>query len=166
MAKAVLLCGKIASGKSVYAERYLLNHCAVLLSVDEITIGVLGGDLGQKHDEIAERTQAYLFDKSLQILRAGTDVLLDWGFWTRERRAAARAFYESRGIVCEFHYLDTPERTWRRNIAARNQAVLDGHVQAYFVDDGLLHKLNAAFEPPAREEIDVWLVNAWDEPAP
>lgn len=39
MAKIFLICGKICSGKSTYAERIRMKNHAVLLSVDEITSG-------------------------------------------------------------------------------------------------------------------------------
>ena len=161
MSKVILICGKIASGKSVYAERIKKQENAVLLSVDELVLSVLGSELGDKHDEITERVQAYLFDKSLEIVNAGANALLDWGFWTRERRQAARDFYASRGVACEFHYIDTPDEVWRRNIEIRNAAVLAGRSDAYFVDEGLMKKLEAAFQVPEREEIDVWFVNDW-----
>ena len=161
MAKAMLICGKIASGKSVYAERIKQQENAVMLSVDELVLSILGSDLGDKHEEITERIQAYLFAKSVEIVRAGTNVLLDWGFWTKEKRQAARLFYESQGIACEFHYIDTPDEVWHRNITIRNQAVLDGKADAYYVDEGLMKKLESLFEEPAREEIDVWYVNDW-----
>ena len=160
-AKAILLCGRIASGKTVYAQHICKEENAVLLSVDEITIGILGGDLGEKHDEIAQRTQKYLFGKSLEILSGGASILLDWGFWTREKRREAREFYESRGIPCEFHYLDTPDEVWEKNIKTRNQAVLQGKTDAYYVDEGLRRKLEAAFEIPEPQEIDVWYKNVW-----
>jgi len=159
--KAILLCGRIASGKTVYAQRICEEEKAVLLSVDEITIGILGGELGEKHDEIAARAQRYLFDKSLEILHGGANILLDWGFWTREKRQEARDFYESRGISCEFHYLDTPDEVWEKNIKTRNQAVLQGNTDAYYVDEGLRRKLEAAFEIPDPQEIDVWYKNVW-----
>lgn len=161
MAKVMLICGKIASGKSVYAERIKEQENAVMLSVDELVLSILGSELGEKHDEITERVQAYLFEKSLEIVKAGANVLLDWGFWTKERRKSARDFYGSRGIACEFHYIDTPDDVWRRNIEIRNQAVLAGKTDAYFVDEGLMKKLEAAFEAPLRDEIDVWHVNDW-----
>lgn len=161
MAKALLICGKIASGKSVYAEQIKREENAVMLSVDELVLSILGNDLGGKHDEITDRIQAYLFAKSLEIIRAGANVLLDWGFWTREKRSAARTFYESRGILCEFHYIDTPDEVWRRNIELRNRAVAEGKTSAYFVDEGLMRKLESLFEVPDREEIDVWYVNDW-----
>ena len=161
MAKAFLLCGKIASGKSVYAKMLCEREKAVPLSVDELVLSILGGDLGEKHDEITERVQAYLFDKSLDILRTGSNVLLDWGFWTKARRDAARAFYESRGIECEFHYIDVPDEVWHRNIEIRNKAVLEGKTAAYYMDEGLMIKLQSLFEAPEKEEIDVWYINDW-----
>lgn len=161
MSKVILICGKIASGKSVYAEKLCAQENAVLLSVDELVLSILGSDLGEKHDEITERIQAYLFNKSLEIVSAGANVLLDWGFWTKERRQAARVFYESQGVACEFHYVDTPDEVWRRNIEIRNRAVVAGKTSAYFVDEGLMKKLEEAFQVPAREEIDVWHVNDW-----
>lgn len=161
MAKVILLCGKIASGKSVYAERIKKEENAVLLSVDELVLSILGNDLGEKHDEITGRVQAYLFDQSVEIVQAGSNVLLDWGFWTKEKRASARVFYDSRGIESEMHYIDTPDNVWRRNIEIRNSAVLAGQTNAYYVDEGLLQKLKAAFEVPDRAEIDVWHVNDW-----
>ena len=161
MAKVLLICGKIASGKSIYAERIKKQENAVMLSVDELVLSVLGSDLGEKHDEITNRVQAYLFAKSLDIVRAGTNVLLDWGFWTKERRSAARAYYQAHGIECEFHYIDVPDAVWHRNIAIRNQAVLDGKTDAYYVDEGLMLKLQSLFEAPDRSEIDVWHVNDW-----
>ena len=161
MAKVLLVCGKIASGKSVYAKMLCERENAVLLSVDELVLSILGSDLGEKHDEITERVQAYLFEKSVEIARAGSNVLLDWGFWTSEKRRGARTFYESRGIVCEFHYIDVPDAVWHKNIAIRNEAVLDGKSDAYYVDDGLMRKLQSLFEAPEKDEIDVWYVNDW-----
>ncbi|MBQ8620024.1 MAG: ATP-binding protein [Clostridia bacterium] len=161
MSKVILICGKIASGKSVYAERIKVQENAVMLSVDELVLSILGSDLGDKHDEITGRIQAYFFEKSLEIVKAGSNVLLDWGFWTRERRQAARDFYAGHGVECEFHYIDTPDEVWRRNIEIRNAAVLAGRSDAYFVDEGLMKKLEAAFQVPVRDEIDVWLINDW-----
>ena len=161
MAKAFLLCGKIASGKSVYAKKLCEQENAVMLSVDELVLSILGGELGEKHDEITQRVQAYLFNKSLDILRAGSNVLLDWGFWTTARRSEARAFYESRGVPCEFHYIDVSDEVWRRNIEIRNRAVLAGEAEAYYMDEGLMLKLQSLFEAPEKEEIDVWYINDW-----
>lgn len=157
--KALLICGKTASGKTVYAHELAKRNHAVILSVDELMLGILGNDLGGSHDEFAERTQKYLFDKSLEILRCGTNVILDWGFWTREKRDEARRFFDLHGICCEMHYVDVSDDIWEKNIAARNAAVLAGDTQAYIVDHGLREKLSAAFELPEKSEIDIWYIS-------
>ena len=92
MAKVFLICGKICSGKSTYSEKLRKEHGAVLLSVDEITLNLFGQHCGDEHDNYVERTEKYLFEKSLEILEVGVNVILDWGFWTKEERDFAKQF--------------------------------------------------------------------------
>ena len=109
---------------------------------------------GDRHDLYAERSERYLLDLSLQILKTGTDVVLDWGLWTRAVRTRVRGFYTSRGIPCELHYLRIPAEEWARRIARRNAQLQSGSTSAYFVDEGLLRKAESLFEEPSPEEID------------
>ncbi|MCI8443130.1 MAG: ATP-binding protein [Provencibacterium sp.] len=157
MAKVILICGKICCGKSTYGERLRAQEKAALLSVDELMLALFGQHAGEKHDDYTARVQAYLYQKSLELLAAGMRVILDWGFWTRESRCFARRFYEKRGIPLEFHYIDISERCWRERLKKRNAAVLNGQANAYFVDEGLSEKFSSLFEAPKREEIDCWL---------
>ncbi|MBR4223349.1 MAG: ATP-binding protein [Oscillospiraceae bacterium] len=157
MAKVYIMCGKICSGKSTYSRKLRDEHRAVILSVDEITLALFGQDAGDKLDYYVERTEEYLYAKSLEIVSTGIDVVLDWGFWKRSEREYARDFYSRNGIVCEFHYIDIDPDEWRRRIAVRNEAVLDHKSDAYYVDDGLAAKFEAIFEKPDRDEIDVWV---------
>lgn len=159
MNKVILLCGKICSGKSTYAKKLIREEKAVLLSCDELMLKLFPPQLGDQHDEISRRTQEYLYQKSLDIIAAGANVLLDWGYWQRFRREEARAFYQKHGVPCEFHYIDISDENWQKNIAERNQAVLDGKSDAYFIDEGLAAKFESLFEKPDREEMDVWYVN-------
>ncbi len=157
MAKAILICGKICSGKSVYARRLRLKNKAVLLSVDEIMLAMFGLYTGEKHDEYTDRLQEYLFKKSLEIIETGNDVILDWGFWTADKRAAAREFYKSRNIAYEFHYMDVSDETWKERILNRNNAVSAGDNSAYFIDSNLAAKFETLFEAPDKNEMDVWI---------
>ncbi len=158
-AKVILICGKIASGKSFYCEALRKNEKAVVLSCDEITLGILGKDLGEKHDEYTERIKKYLYAKSLEIIEIGTNVIMDWGFWKKADRNFAREFFKSRNIPCEFHYIDVSDNMWKANIAKRNCEVLNGKSDAYYIDEGLLKKLNTLFEAPQKSEIDMWFCN-------
>lgn len=157
MAKVILICGKICSGKTRYCRRLQAQSSAVLLSCDEIEDMIFHHALGEKHDAIALDIQGYLHKKAEDIIAAGTDVILDWGFWRRAERARVSAYYKSRGIAYQWHYIDVSDADWAQNIAMRNKACQDGTTGDYYVDDGLLAKINALFEPPERAEMDVWV---------
>ncbi len=157
MAKAFLICGKICCGKSIYAERLRVENKAVLLSVDEIMIAVFGSYVGDKHDEYTEKIQNYLFQKSVEIIKSGMNVILDWGFWSRCKRSTAREFYTVRGIECEFYYIDVSDEVWKERIAHRNELVLKGEKAAYIIDKNLMAKFVSLFEPPSEREIDIWV---------
>lgn len=155
MPKAILICGKICVGKSTYAEKIRTESNAVLLSVDEIMLAVFGQYAGERHDEYVRNVQQYIFDKSLEILQAGADVLLDCGFWTKEHRDYSKKFYRQQGISCELHYIGIDDEEWRRRIKKRNSAVSEGKADAYYIDENLLKKVENGYETPAPDEIDV-----------
>lgn len=157
MAKIIMTCGKICCGKSTYAEQLRSSHHSVILSVDEITMALFDQEIGDKLDGYVNKIKKYLFHKSLEFIEAGIDVILDWGFWTRSERNAAKEFYQSRHIEYEFHYLDIRDEVWKKRLKQRNHLVQIGEKDAYFVDDGLAEKFTSLFEIPEREEIDVWL---------
>lgn len=152
--KAILICGKLCAGKTTYARCLAPELGAVILSVDEIMLSLFGQHLGGDHDRIAALTRDYLYRKSLEILNSGIPVILDWGFWARADRAAARAFYESRSIPCELHYVDIPDALWSAHINSRNTEAEADPTAAYAVDENLLRKLERRFEPPTEDEID------------
>ena len=160
MAKVFLMCGKICSGKSTHAEELRKEHRAVVLSVDEITLALFGGNPGEKLDEYVEKSEEYLYRKSLDILEMGINVVLDWGFWTKRERDYARNYYGSRDIAYEFHYIDISEQEWHRRLQKRNQDIKDHKIEAYFVDDGLAAKFEAIFEKPDDIEMDQMLSEA------
>ena len=155
MAKVYLICGKICCGKTTYAEKLCAENNAVLLSVDEITLALFGQHCGEKHDEYVERTEKYLFNKSLEFINKGINVVLDWGFWTKAERMAVKEFYKSRDIECELHYIDISDETWNYRLNKRNKAVLANETSAYYVDENLAVKFASIFEIPSEEEIDV-----------
>lgn len=157
MSKVIAVCGKICSGKSTYAEAIRLENQAVILSVDEIMLSLFGQDAGEMHDIYAERIQRFLLGKSVDLIETGVSVILDWGFWTREKRNAVKAFYRERNILCELHYIDVSDGILKMRIEQRNAAVLAGKNDAYFVDDGLAEKCSELFEVPTSDEIDLWV---------
>lgn len=157
MAKVIMTCGKICSGKTTYAEKMRKELSAVILSVDEIMLAIFDSDAGDKHDEYVARIKNYLFNKSTILIETGINVILDWGLWSKTERKYAREFYKSRNIECEIHFINISDEEWKKRINMRNSLIISGKTSAYFVDEGLVEKVNALFEMPDRNEVDVWV---------
>ena len=157
MGKVIAICGKICSGKTYYANQIKEKENAVILSCDELTKILFDNNLGEKHDEMSKRIWDYLLNKAVEIVKAKTSVILDWGFWSKADRVFISEFFKSRNIVCEFHYVDANEKAWKQNIDERNKKVQEGlNVSDYYLDEGLMQKLLLSWEEPTKEEIDVW----------
>ena len=163
MPKAILLCGKVGCGKTTYAGKLMREHVAVLLSADEIMLALFGNDAGDMHSYYAERTQRYLYQKSLEILGQGIDVILDWGFWTKASRKAARDFFDNAGYTSELHYITVSDEDRIRNLAKRNEEFLNGDRSAYYVDGETAKIFDSRFEEPTDDEVDLTFENKHKE---
>lgn len=159
-AKAILICGKICCGKTTYTQQLKQERGATVLSCDELMLALFPEQLGDRHEEISQKAQAYLFQRAADLLELGVPVILEWGFWTKEGRRGAEEFFRSRGFETEWHYIEVPGETWKRLLEKRNQAASS---DAYYVDPNLARKCEDLFEPPEPDEIDVWYVNNWTE---
>ncbi|MCM1530347.1 MAG: ATP-binding protein [Alistipes sp.] len=155
MAKIILLCGKICSGKSTYAEKIRREMPAAVLSADEIMLAIFGHDAGERHDIYVEAVKKYLFEKSVQLVGSGINVIMDIGLWTRAERIKVREFYRLRSIPAEIRYIDISDDEWRRRIDKRNREVSEKLVSAYYIDGGLAEKAARLFEAPEESEIDL-----------
>lgn len=157
MGKVYLICGKICSGKSCYAKSLKEKCNAVILSTDEATYDLIANEQGEFYERFAQRVNDYLKKKAVEICKAGANVILDWGFWTRENRIEISAYLQSCDIGYEWHYIDVDEDTWNRNIKERNKRIEEGNGGSdFYVDEGLLNKLLSMFEMPEKAEMDVW----------
>ncbi|HPY85435.1 MAG TPA: ATP-binding protein [Ruminococcus flavefaciens] len=154
MAKVVMTCGKICSGKSTYAAKLCSELNGVILSIDELTLALFNNEAGDKLDMYVERARSYLYKQSVRLIRAGVNVVLDWGFWTEAEREYAKRFYDSEGIEHELHYLSIDDELWKKRINGRNALVSEGKTDAYYVDEGLMEKFASIFQEPEDREIN------------
>ena len=156
MAKAILICGKICSGKTWYANELREKENAVILSTDEATYDLIDNEQGEFYDRFSKRVNLYLRKKAAEIVKAGTDVILDWGFWTKENRREICAYFSAQGIDYEWHYVDIDDKNWENNITVRNRRIDQGYKGPdFYVNSGLLEKVKTLFEPPEADEMDI-----------
>ena len=157
MAKVILICGKLASVKSYYAQQIKNKEKAVVLNTDELTYAMFDNEQGEKYMELAERANNYLMNKAVEIVKADCNVILDWGFWKIDNRRHMNEFFKSKNIDFEWHYIKVDDLTWKKNIAERNEKINKGQNKTdFFVTEGLKNKLLDLWEEPKKEEIDVW----------
>ncbi|WP_026510760.1 AAA family ATPase [Butyrivibrio sp. LC3010] len=157
MGKVYLICGKICSGKSYYAKLLKEKYTAVILSTDEATYELINNEQGEFYNIFAQRVNNYLKKKASEICKAGANVILDWGFWTKENRTDISSYLKSQDVSYEWHYIDVDDATWNRNIEERNKRIEEGNGGSdFYVDEGLLNKLLSMFEIPEKAEMDVW----------
>ena len=158
MSKVYLICGKICSGKTTYAKKLCKENNAILLSVDEIMLSLFDQCCGEKlHQEYERRIKKLLFDKALEILQTEKDVVLDWGFWTKEEREATKEFFKSRNIDCELHYVEVSDEIWEIQLNKRNNEILNKETKAYYLEHIRALEFASMFNAPNDNEVDVFI---------
>ena len=117
MGRVIFMCGPAGSGKSTVARQYE-REGMTRLSFDQeawsrgITTMPLPQDV---HRDIEGVLRARLAD----LVRSGSDVVLDFSFWSRRMRDEYREFLRPFGVVPETVYLATDRATALQRIAAR-----------------------------------------------
>jgi len=157
MAKVMLICGKIASGKSYYAKKLREKENAVILSVDEITYTLYNNQPNDDFDEVAWKVRNFLLRKTTEFVHVNCNVILDWGFWQASYRKEISDYFKEKKITYEWHYIDVEEATWKKNIRERNARIDAGLGGSdFYVDQGLLDKLFSYWDEPEPSEMDIW----------
>ncbi|MCI8640763.1 MAG: ATP-binding protein [Clostridia bacterium] len=157
MPKVILICGKIASGKSFYANKIKNKEKAVILNTDELTFALFDNEQGEKYEDRANRANNYLMKKAVELIKAECNVILDWGFWTIKSRNEITRYFQDNNIDTEWHYIDIEDAIWIKNIKERNEKVEKGNGGSdFYITEGLKSKVLSMFEIPSKEEIDVW----------
>ena len=156
MAKVILLCGKICAGKSYYAKEIKDSLNAVVLYPDEATYELINNEQGEFFNVFSKKLYKYLMKKAGEIVEAGANVIFERGLWTKKEREETVKYYRDRNIECELHYVYVDDETWKKNIAERNKRIEEGNGGAdFYLDEGLMEKLESGWEEPTEDEIDV-----------
>ena len=83
------------------------------------------------------------FAKRLGAETGARDVILDFGFWTRARRDAARSRATAAGAEHVLYWIRCSEQIARRRCRIRNQSPGD----SLFIADATFDALKSEFEP-------------------
>lgn len=156
MSKIIAICGNICCSKSYYAKQIKEKENAVILSIDEATYDLIDNEQGGFYNAFAEIVNKYLMKKAVEIVKAGCNVILDWGFWTKAERQETTKYFNQFGIDVELIYVGIVQLRWKQLIEEQNKKIKNGNGGSdFYVDEGLMEKLLSKFEEPTRDEINV-----------
>ena len=152
MTTLTLLCGLPGSGKTTYACQ-LEEGGTFRLASDDWMVPLFGQHMPRDvFDTRLKAVRQLQWELAAKLLKAGVDVVLDEGFWTRADRDKYRAHAEALGAEVRLIYFDVPVEELRRRLAARNQNLTPG---TFEIDDAALDLFITKFEVPGPEECPV-----------
>jgi predicted kinase len=152
MATLFLICGLPGSGKTTLAKQLEQTHNALRLCPDEWIAQILAdpNDIAEL-DRLRSPVESIQWDIAKRTLVLGINVVLEFGFWSREERQYFRTEAESLGSRVELHYLDVDLNELQRRLSKRNSNLPLGTFKVKREDLVLWAK---SFEPPTEDEIN------------
>jgi predicted kinase len=146
MSRVIFMCGPAGSGKSTYAM-LLESEGMVRLSFD-MEMWRRGISQVPLPPDLRADIETGLRARLLDLVAAGTDVVLDFSFWSRRMRDDYRKLLEPTGIVPETIYLATDRDTVLSRVRARRGS----HCDDFVLPVELAAQYFDHFEPPTLEE--------------
>jgi len=144
-----LVHGFLGTGKTTLSSLIAAHTDAVLISADEWYIALYGTDFQIGIDVAAEtRLRGLLWRHWPTIAKAGADVVLDLGFWTRADRDRSRDKCAEIGAVCVLLEVVTAEGTALRRCLDRNSSP----GRSFVIDERTYLALRKGFEPLTKDE--------------
>ena len=97
---AHIIIGFIGSGKTTFARKLEKETGAIRFTKDEWMVRVFGNTPPKdKFEEYDNKMASLATDMALKCLKAGTDVIIDEGFWVKEHRDAIREKVKKVGAI-------------------------------------------------------------------
>ncbi len=103
MATLILICGLPGAGKTTLARQLEHDMPALRLSPDEWIAHILDDPTNRRNwTGSARPVETVQWDVAMRVLALGVDVVIEWGFWSREERKCSVS--EHRRLVRAWSY--------------------------------------------------------------
>ena len=145
--RLVVITGLPGSGKTTLATELATSMPAIRMCPDD---WMMSSGIDLWNDGVRGRIEQFQFDLALDLLRAGDNVVIEWGVWTRGEREALRDAARAIGAAVELRYVSAPiDELWRR-IVERD---LEGRWGSRSITRAELEDWSETYEPPTGEEL-------------
>lgn len=146
VSRVIFMCGPAGAGKSTIARK-LESGGMIRLSVDEAA-----WRLGCRTMPLEAGTQnaieAAIQTRLIELVQEGSDVVLDFSFWSLKMREEYRRLIEPLGVEPETIYVKTQREIALNRVRTRAA----GHADDFRLNEELAAQYFDAFEAPTAEE--------------
>ncbi|MFI7238607.1 AAA family ATPase [Streptomyces cyaneofuscatus] len=116
MTTLFLMVGLPGAGKTTRARQLAEEHGALRLTPDDWMLPLFGEAEPDGKRDVLEGRMLWL---ALEAVKVGTNVVVDYGCWSRDERSAIRRLAEVEGARFRMIYLPVDAETQRARIAHR-----------------------------------------------
>ena len=145
------LCGKMASGKSTLSKKLKVEHNAVLFCEDEILKTLYPTEIKTLEDYVkySNRVKDMLSDHIIDLLKNGSNVVLDFPANTPKQRAWFNELYQDAWVRHTLHYIDKSDDICKAQLKIRSKDLPKG---SPFTTELEFDHITKYFESPKEEE--------------
>jgi predicted kinase len=150
-AKLILVCGKMAAGKSTLARELAERENAILLVQDEFLNNLFPGEITDIPGfvEYSCRLRNALAPHICTLLAKGISVGLDFPGNTRAQRAWFREIIVHANVGHELHFVDAADAVCKSQLRNRSKGLPPG---TPWTTDAEFEAITVYFQPPLEDE--------------
>ncbi|MBC9715783.1 ATP-binding protein [Streptomyces sp. TRM66268-LWL] len=148
MTTLFLMVGLPGAGKTTRARQLAEEHGALRMTPDDWMIPLFGTAEADGKRDVLEGRMLWL---ALEAVRLGTDVVVDYGCWSRAERSAIHWLAKAENAAFRMVYLPVDPETQRARIARR---LATTPTETLPISDADILHGRAHFEEPDTTELD------------
>ncbi len=154
---AHMIHGFVGAGKTTFAKKLEKEIGALRFTNDEWMISLYGTNPpAEKFAEYYERTTKLLLDTAFKCLKAGVDIILDAGFWSRSQRDEIRARITKAGANFQLYYIKCSDEMMKQRTLKRSD---DSPKDAFYINEAAIKTFKKRFEPLYDDEEHIVIEN-------
>lgn len=143
-----LTVGLPGTGKTTAARRIEADPGALRLTKDEWMKALYGPDNPATASDVIE---GRLIEIGLRALELGTDVVIDFGLWSRDERSALRQAAADVGAAVDMRYFELTPAVQRKRL---DQRMAEAPHETWPISDDELRVWASEFDVPTSAELD------------
>ncbi|MDP4011807.1 MAG: ATP-binding protein [Candidatus Roizmanbacteria bacterium] len=116
-----LICGLPGSGKTTLSKKIESETGAIRFTPDEWIKNIWKEMAEIEGNTYRDQIEQLQWQIGKQILKSGTDIIIEWGTWGRDEREILRNEARALGSKVKLYYLEVSRETLKERIVQRNK---------------------------------------------